>query len=98
MRVPRPYVVEVTFNDGTVRRVDLEPELWGPVFEPLRDPALFAQAAIDADAGSVAWPTGAALAPEFLYYGEETPYGSCREDDVADVDAESVAPAAREAR
>ena len=38
VRVLRPYVIEVTFNDGARREVDLEPELWGQVFEPLRDP------------------------------------------------------------
>ena len=75
VEVLRPYVIEVTFDDSTRRQIDMEPELWGPVFEPLRDPALFAQAAVDPAFGSVYWPTGADLAPEFLYYGEETPYG-----------------------
>ena len=75
VEVLRPYVLEVAFNDGTRRQVDLESELWGPVFEPLRDPAMFAQAAVDPEGGSVFWPTGADLAPEFLYYGEQTPYG-----------------------
>lgn len=39
VRVIPPYSVEVTFDDGVVRVLDLEPELWGPVFEPLRFPA-----------------------------------------------------------
>jgi hypothetical protein len=30
------FVLRLGFNDGTVREVDLEAELWGPVFEPLR--------------------------------------------------------------
>lgn len=71
--VPRPYVVDVTFDDGRQRQVDLEPELWGEVFAPLRDPALFEQVAVDPMFGSVYWPTGADLAPEFLYFGEEGP-------------------------
>ena len=75
VRVLPPYIIEVTFRDGTQRRIDMEPELWGAVFEPLRDPALFAQAAVDSLFGSVYWPTGADLAPEFLYYREDTPYG-----------------------
>jgi hypothetical protein len=75
VRVVAPFVIEVTFNDGYRREVDIEPLMWGEVFSPLRDPALFAQAAVDPAGGSVCWPTGADLAPEFLYYGEETPYG-----------------------
>ena len=75
VRVLKPYVIEVSFDDGFRREVDMEPLFWGEVFRPLRYPALFAQAAVDPDWGSVYWPTGADLAPEFLYYGEETPYG-----------------------
>jgi Protein of unknown function (DUF2442) len=76
VRVLRPYVIEVTFSDGVRREVDIEPLMWGEVFAPLRDPTLFAQVSVDRTLGSVAWPTGADLAPEFLYYGDETPYGS----------------------
>lgn len=75
LRVVGPYVIDVTFNDGFRREVDLEPLLWGEVFATLRDPALFAQAAVDPLAGSVFWPTGADVAPEFLYHGDGTPYG-----------------------
>jgi hypothetical protein len=64
-------VVEVTFSDDVRRRIDLEPELWGDVFLPLRDPAVFAQATVDAQAGTVVWPNGADLAPEFLYSAGE---------------------------
>jgi hypothetical protein len=67
VRVIPPYVIEVTFENGVQLRIDMESELWGEVFEPLRDPALFAQAAIDPETGTVCWPTGADLSPEFLY-------------------------------
>jgi hypothetical protein len=73
--VKRPYVIEVTFNDGVRREIDIEPLMWGSAFEPLRDPELFAQASVTPTLGSVFWPTGADLAPEFLYYGYDTPYG-----------------------
>jgi hypothetical protein len=75
VRVVRPFGVDVTFDDGYRREVDIEPLLWGEVFAPLRDSDLFQQAAVDRDGGSVFWPTGADLAPEFLYYGQDTPYG-----------------------
>jgi hypothetical protein len=66
VEVVRPYVIDVTFDDGSRRRMDLESELWGEVFEPLRDPNLFAQARVEPDWGTVVWPTGADLGPEFL--------------------------------
>ena len=36
-RYVRDFVVWLRFRDGTAGEVDLGPELWGPVFEPLRD-------------------------------------------------------------
>jgi hypothetical protein len=48
--------------------VDLAPHLsFQGVFEPLRDPAYFAQVRVDADLGTVAWPNGADLDPDVLY-------------------------------
>ena len=78
VEVLRPYVLEVTFEDGARRQVDIEPFLWGEVFQPLRDPAYFAQVTVDPELGTIVWPNGADLAPEFLYYGEDTPYGRVR--------------------
>lgn len=73
--VVRPYVLDITFADGVQRQVDMEPLLWGEVFEPLRDPDFFARVAVDPILKTIVWPNGADLAPEYLYYGEETPYG-----------------------
>ena len=70
VRVLCPYLPGVTFDDGVRRQVVMEPLLWGEVFQPLRDPVYFAKAAVDADSGTIAWPNGADLAPEFLYYEE----------------------------
>ena len=61
------YRLEVRFNDGVRKTVDLAPLLTGPVFEPLRDPKYFARVVVDAQAGTVVWPNGADLAPEALY-------------------------------
>ena len=57
------------------READIEPFFWSEVLAPLRDRASFEQVTVDPGSGSVHWPTGANLAPEFLYDGEETPYG-----------------------
>ena len=62
----RDYVVWVKFEDGTAGEIDLASELWGPVFEPLKNPEYFANVAV-AEYGTIAWPNGADLAPEFLY-------------------------------
>jgi hypothetical protein len=63
------HSLRVTFDDDAVREVDLEGQLDGPVFEPLRDAELFAQVRVDAESGTVTWPTGADLDPIVLYEG-----------------------------
>jgi len=66
-RVLSGYVLELTWADGLVTNVDVEPYLWGPAFEPLREPSAFATVTVDTDAGTVVWPaTGADLSPEEL--------------------------------
>jgi hypothetical protein len=61
-----PHWLRLAFNDGTRKTVDVSPLLWGPVFEPLRDPARFAEAHLDPVCGTVVWPNGADFAPEAL--------------------------------
>jgi len=68
-----PYILEVTFQDGTKRRVDMEALLFGEMFEPLRDPEMFRQVSVDPELGTVVWPNGADLSPEFLYKGDPKP-------------------------
>lgn len=43
----RDYLVDITFDDGTRKIVDLEGLLKGELFEPLRDRNLFAKLTID---------------------------------------------------
>ena len=61
------YRIWLQFVDGVEGEVDLEPELWGEIFEPLRDKALFRQFAFDRELETIVWPNGADFAPEFLY-------------------------------
>lgn len=61
------YRLRVLFQDGTSGTVDLSSELWGPMFEPLRDKTLFACAMVHPELHTVTWPNGADLSPEFLY-------------------------------
>jgi hypothetical protein len=67
-RVLARYVVELTFETGETRVIDLEPLLQGPVFQPLVDDyALFKQLRVDPEAGTVVWPNGADISPRTLY-------------------------------
>jgi hypothetical protein len=60
------YILRVLFDDGRSGEVNISARLFGPVFEPLRDPLLFAQVRVD-EYGALCWPNGADLAPDALY-------------------------------
>jgi hypothetical protein len=63
----RDYVIWLRFNDGAEGEIDLERELEGEVFGPLRNQRLFRQFHVDPELGTIVWDNGADLAPEFLY-------------------------------
>ena len=63
----RDFTVWVKFEDGTEGELDLSEELYGPIFEPLRDISYFKQVKVNPELGTIVWPNGADLAPEFLY-------------------------------
>jgi hypothetical protein len=56
--------VWLSFSDGRSGTVDLCDDLWGEVFEPLKDVAYFSVFTVD---DTLIWPNGADFAPEFLY-------------------------------
>ena len=59
------FKIRLTFSDGVVGIVDFSDWLHGPVFEPLKDSSNFARFFIEG--GTVAWPSGADIAPETLH-------------------------------
>ena len=61
------YVLWLRFNDGAEGLVDLKDELYGEMFEPLRDMKTFQAFKVDPDLETIVWDNGADLAPEFLY-------------------------------
>jgi hypothetical protein len=61
------YVIWVRFNDGIAGAVDLENELDGEVFGPLKDKKKFKLFKVDPILQTIAWENGADLAPEFLH-------------------------------
>lgn len=67
VRVVRPYVVRVGFDDGVVQTIDLEPVLAGELYGPLRDPELFGQVRVDPDVHTLVWPNGADFDPATLH-------------------------------
>lgn len=68
VRVLARYVLELTFDTGETRVIDVEGWLTGPMFEPLlADYSMFKSVHVDPDAGTVVWPNGADLSPSGLY-------------------------------
>ena len=73
VEVLHDHVVRLRFADGVEKTIDLDPYLHGPVFAEVRsDPAVFASVAVDPEAGTIAWPNGADLAPDVLYDGRRS--------------------------
>ena len=64
--VQNDYQLQVIFQDGLKGMVSIKDRLFGPMFEPLKDPDYFAKAQVD-EFGAICWPNGADLAPDALY-------------------------------
>ena len=63
----KDYQLRLEFNDGKVKDLDLKDELYGEIFEPLRELEFFRKVSVNPDTGTIQWPNGADFAPEFLY-------------------------------
>jgi len=61
------YQLRLEFNDGKVKSLDLKDELYGEIFDPLRDLEFFRKVFVNPATGTIEWPNGADFAPEFLY-------------------------------
>jgi Protein of unknown function (DUF2442) len=61
------YKLLLTFEDGSVKLVDLERELDGEIFEPLRDISYFKTVRVNPDLDTIVWENGADMSPDFLY-------------------------------
>ena len=59
------YQLKLMFNNGIEGTVDLEQELYGEIFEPLKDKSLFQKVFLTSR--TIEWPNGADFAPEFLF-------------------------------
>ncbi len=59
--------LRLEFDDGLVRDIDFKNMLWGPVMQPLKDPAFFARAFVDPTSETVTWPNQVDLDPAVLH-------------------------------
>ena len=59
------YTLDIRFNDGTRKMIDISQWFKGPVFEPLRKKPYFKKFFVEA--ATVAWPNGVDISPEALY-------------------------------
>lgn len=61
------YKIRIKFNNHKSGVIDLKNELYGEVFEPLKNTAYFKTFHLDKNAKTLSWDNGADFAPEFLY-------------------------------
>ncbi len=62
------YRLMVRFEDNVEGLFDVGANIkFQGIFAPLRNPAYFAQVAVNPDIGTVAWPNGADLDPVVVY-------------------------------
>ena len=59
------YLVKLTFNTGETKTVDLQTELNGNVYEPLKHLDFFKN--FELKYNTLEWENGADFAPEYLY-------------------------------
>lgn len=57
----------LTFSNGKQKVFDVEPHLFGEVFEPLRQRAFFERVSVDPLLGTITWPNGADFCADVLY-------------------------------
>ncbi len=62
----KKYQLRLTFDNDITKDVDLKDELYGEIFEPLKDVEFFKQVAINPDTNTIEWPNGADFDPETL--------------------------------
>ena len=61
------YKLEVEFNSGETKVVDLSHHLDGEIFEPLKKVEYFKTVKVNPDFETIYWENGADIAPEFLF-------------------------------
>ena len=60
----RDYTVWLSFNDGSQGEIDLSTELYGEIFQPMKNIDFFKSFTLEGH--TLFWENGADFAPEFL--------------------------------
>jgi hypothetical protein len=60
------HSIRLRFQDGIEGEVNLTDELYGEVFQPLKNLEYFSSFQLHPELHTVVWPNGADFAPEFL--------------------------------
>ena len=71
LKVVSTGILELKFECGTHRRVDLTPIMFGTLFAELKDPAFFGTVVLDPEVGTICWPNGADFDPDTLFHWDE---------------------------
>ena len=61
------YTLFLRFSDGVEGEIDLQPQLYGSIFEPLKDVGTFKSFTLHPELHTLVWPNGADFSPEFLH-------------------------------
>lgn len=68
VKVVGDHTLQLTFEDGSCKTVDLSGFWEGELFGPLRDPEYFRQVRLNEECHVIEWPNGADFDPETLYH------------------------------
>jgi hypothetical protein len=61
------YEVEITFQNGVIKKINLESFLWGEIFAPIRENASYFRT-VKVMGSTIGWDNGADIDPDVLYY------------------------------
>ena len=61
------YTLSVDFDDGVSQTINFEPVLFGEIYRPLRELAVFNKVKLDSEVHTLVWPNGADFDPATLH-------------------------------
>jgi len=64
-------ILDLKFDCGASRQVDLTPIMFGSLFGELKNPDFFKQVSLDPEVGTICWPNGADFDPDTLFRWDE---------------------------
>lgn len=65
-KIVGPYILSITFDDGSSQTINFEPILHGTLYGPLRDLTFFNRVRLDSEVHTLVWPNDADFDPETL--------------------------------